>query len=157
MKEIKLTKEMIALVDDTDYETFGQFKWYAQRAGTHWYAARRNSNQVLVLLHREIMNTPTELVVHHLDGNSLNCQRANMTNCTNAQNVQHSCFNLRGVGWDKVNKKYRSKITVNYKTIHLGRFTTEEAAVKAYNEAAIKYFGENATLSVGASLREDDD
>jgi AP2-like factor (euAP2 lineage) len=51
---------------------------------------------------------------------------------------------FRGVSFSKNNKKWRAGIEVKGKSINLGHFTTEEAAAKAYNEAAKKYFGEIA-------------
>ena len=51
---------------------------------------------------------------------------------------------FRGVSFSKNNKKWRAGIEVKGKSINLGHFTTEEAAARAYNEAAKKYFGEIA-------------
>lgn len=51
---------------------------------------------------------------------------------------------LRGVTWDKTNKKWCAQLHAGGKKIHLKRWTTKEEAAKAYNEAALKYFGPNA-------------
>jgi hypothetical protein len=54
----------------------------------------------------------------------------------------------KGVCFDKQTSKWVSHIRVNGKTIKLGRYLIEEEAAQAYNEAAIKYFGEFARLNV---------
>lgn len=45
-------------------------------------------------------------------------------------------------------KKWAVKFRTNEATVRLGRFETAEEAAKAYNEAAIKYFGPNAFQNV---------
>ena len=40
--------------------------------------------------------------------------------------------NAKGYSWDKEKNKWRSLIMVNYKSIHLGYFKTEEEARNAY-------------------------
>ena len=56
----------------------------------------------------------------------------------------------QGVGWREENKKWRSRITVNYKRMHLGHFKTKEEAIVAYNIAAKKYFGNYYTEQLAA-------
>ena len=45
MKEIKLSQNKIAIVDNDNYERLNRFKWYANYDGYNWYA-RRKSNIV---------------------------------------------------------------------------------------------------------------
>ena len=105
-------------------------------------------------MHRDIMKTPKGLEVDHKDYNGLNNQRFNLRNCTHRQNqinkIVISLAPYRGVSWVLKRKKWKIKarIKVNGRNIHLGYFKTEEAAALAYNEAAIKYFGEFAVLNI---------
>jgi group I intron endonuclease len=45
-------------------------------------------------------------------------------------------------------KTYSARIHYNGEEIYLGSFKTEENAAKAYNEAALKYYGEDAKLNI---------
>ena len=49
----------------------------------------------------------------------------------------------RGVSYLKTAELWRAGITVNGSSMNLGDFKSEEAAARAYNTAAKKYFGEN--------------
>ncbi len=54
----------------------------------------------------------------------------------------------KGVYWEKQLKKWRARIKVNYQGVHLGVFSDKEEAAKAYNAAALEYFGEFAKLNI---------
>jgi hypothetical protein len=57
-------------------------------------------------------------------------------------NHKGNCYNktnTKGYHWDKKNNKWRVSIQVNYKTINIGRYNTEEEAKNAYLEAKEKY------------------
>jgi hypothetical protein len=45
------------------------------------------------------------------------------------------------------NGKWKAHIGVNDKDLHLGYFKTEEEAARAYDEAAMKEFGDRAKLN----------
>ena len=160
MKEIKLTQGKITLVDDEDYEYLNQFKWYVFKKGHTYYVARQKSiNGVTktILMHRLIINTPNNMMTDHIDHNGLNNQKYNLRICTNGQNLMnrnpYGASKYLGVYFLKLVKKTReyiyihAGITVNKKTIHLGRFKTEEAAARAYDKAAKQYHGDFANLN----------
>ena len=50
----------------------------------------------------------------------------------------------KGVNQDKLNNKWRAQIMVNGAHETIGRFIKEIDAARAYDEAALKYFGEFA-------------
>ncbi len=98
MKEIRLTKGMVALVDDEDFEELNKHKWHASNKRSHgrdmWYACRRKGKKI-VSMHREIMGTPAGQVCDHGDKNTLNNQRWNLTNVTHLVNMYKS------QGWNR--------------------------------------------------------
>lgn len=155
MKSIPLTQGKFAIVDDQDYGFLMQWKWCARhdKKSDTWYAVSRISgNQRMVPMHRLIMNAPEGMEVDHRDNNGLHNWRGNLRICTGAQNK----YNRRPqkanpTGYKGVylfeGKSWRAKIGFNKKQIHLGTFPTAEAAARAYDAAASKYFGEFAWLN----------
>jgi hypothetical protein len=92
--------------------------------------------------------------VDHINRNSLDNRRENLRSITPTQNSQNakkrkkpSTSKFKGVHWHKRSRTWYATITTDYKQNHLGSFKVEEDAAKAYNEAAIKYFGEFAVLN----------
>lgn len=52
---------------------------------------------------------------------------------------QNENTNSKGYCWDKSSNKWMAKISINYKTIFLGRYDTEEESRQAYLSAKLKY------------------
>lgn len=154
MKEIELTHGAITFVDDADFEELSRHKWHLC-CGVNGYAARNSYNDDGVryteLMHRMIMKAEPKQDVDHIDGNRLNNQKNNLRACTRSQNQanrQHYPHSISGF-WG-VYKHYGgwvAAIKVNYNLIYLGLFHSPEEAAHVRDEAAIKYFGEFATLN----------
>ena len=86
MKKIKLKNGEIVLVDDENYKKLNQYKWCLNSAG---YATRRLNSHKSILMHREIMNTPDNLEVDHIDGNHENNSPTNLrTLCANCHRLK---------------------------------------------------------------------
>ena len=92
MKEIPLTKGMVALVDDCDFEFLNQWKWCASKSMGKFYAIRNTSGieHNTIKMHRVILSRMTDenfVYVDHANGFSLDNQRANLRPATNGQNM----------------------------------------------------------------------
>jgi hypothetical protein len=85
----------------------------------------------------------------------LDCRRANMRLCTNAENrrnqrpLDRGASKYKGVSITKKNtgKKWHASISVSDRIVHLGTFCTEEEAARSYNAAALVHYGEFANLN----------
>jgi hypothetical protein len=151
MKEIPLTKGAVVIVDDADYEWLSQFNWVLllTQDGKR-YAARgamRNGRWgSYVLMHRELLGLTTGdgKQADHKNGNGLDNRRENLRIATPQENMR----NVRGTassgikGAYRQGSRWRAKIAVDGKQIHLGYFDTAEEAGAAYAKAAEQYFGE---------------
>jgi hypothetical protein len=106
-----------------------------------------------IWMHRFIMNTPDGMETDHRDMIRLNNQRYNLRTCTKAQNqrnrtkLSNNTSGFKGVTFN--NGRIQSQIKIDGKLIYLGTFPTPIKAAQAYNDAAIKYFGEFARLNEG--------
>ena len=157
MKRIPLTQDKFALVDDSDFEWLNQWKWCAARDKKTYYAIRKiptNSHprQIIIRMHRQILNAPKEMLVDHRNSNGLDNQRENIRLCTFSQNSQNRCLSrstsgFKGVYWNKRKQKWHSRIRVESKYQNLGYHFCIVKAAKAYDEAAIKHFRDFANIN----------
>ena len=105
-------------------------------------------------LHRLILNAPDCYDVDHINGNTMDNRKCNLQLVTEQQNAAKGKLysanksGYRGVTWHMAGSKWRTQITVNGRSIHLGIYDTKEEAALAYNEAALKHFGNFASLNI---------
>ena len=160
MKEILLTKGMVAIVDDEDYKWVSEWKWHVYENRGNYYAARRKRGvrtigRSTIFMHREIVirnfgKIDDGMHTDHANGNGLDNRKSNLRICTPAQNQYNSrvraggTSKYKGVLWRRERGKWISVLRISGKHIHLGTFTNEIDAAIAYDSAAIKYFGEFA-------------
>ena len=169
MKEIQLTQNKIALVDDEDHYRMNKYKWYALQDNNNDFRAIRSiylgkdiltGRYISEIFHmaREIVNCPDNMLVDHRDHNTLNNQKENLRTCTVNQNQHNSkphanCTSkYKGVSWRKDRNHWRVYICLRniFDQAHhkyLGSFHIEKEAALAYDKAASKEFGEFAYLN----------
>lgn len=149
MKEIKLTQNKVALVDDEDYEYINQWKWYY----SHGYAIRHiqiNKKQHTITMPRIILNTPIEFDIDHINNNKLDNRKENLRSCIHYQNSanrniqRNNKSGFRGVFWVKDRCKWLAYINHLGKHLHLGYFDNIMDAKTKRDEKAKEIFGEFA-------------
>lgn len=147
MKSIPLTRGLVALVDDSDFEKISGFRWHARRKGKTIYAAR-SQNGRRIFMHHEILGSFNQ--TDHRDLNGLNNSRENLRAATHVQNQgntglrKNNTSGFKGVLFDSRLGKWFAKIQPKGKSIVLGCYNSPEEAAKAYDRAAVSYFGDFA-------------
>jgi hypothetical protein len=153
MREIKLTKGKVAIVDDSDYEVLSAFTWYFDGRG---YASRTlcigYPKCKHYRMHRQVLGiVDPKIHVDHINGDRLDNRKSNLRLCSNAENMRNrgalksNTSGFKGVvlsGKDRWRAQIKFKRTYYY----LGIFSTAEAAHEAYKSAAAKLHGEFANF-----------
>lgn len=148
---ITLTKGYTAVIDAADVPLVSDGNWTALVVKHTVYARRvlgPTGNQRAYYLHRVIVGSPEGLEIDHWDRNGLNNRRGNLRLATPEENRRNQGLSVKnrsgfkGVGWDKDAGKWRARIMVKSKLIHLGMFDIKEDAAAAYAKASAELHGE---------------
>ncbi len=162
MRQIALSRGMVALVDDEDYDLLSSFIWHANpthsKTGRQlgFYACRGAAVagvRTTVYMHRVIAGALRGDLVDHADKNGLNNQRSNLRICTAALNNANAAWKVGKSGFRGVypcKKKWAARIQADGITYPLGRFEDRADAARAYDAAAVQKFGSFATLNFPA-------
>jgi len=166
----------VAIVDTKHWNKVKGYRWtilknassrypYAQTSLPHpsgewrYYTYKgekiRQKRRTTLTLHHLILGKPEKgMQVDHKNHNGLDNREENLGAVTRAENQRNrrsqknSSSNYKGVSWDKQHKKWSAHIwnTEENKLIHLGRFTCEKEAARAYNKKALELWGDEHVL-----------
>jgi hypothetical protein len=165
-RTVELSRGLVAVVDDDDYERVAALNWYASPArGTSQPYARSNMSPDRATrgidMQRFIMCASPGQVVDHRDGDTLNNQRSNLRitnffgNSRNRRSKNMRNGGFKGVYPAKSGSRWRAKIVVCSRQLYLGTFGDPVVAARAYDSAALQHFGEFAALNFGGPARLD--
>lgn len=151
----------IVIIDDEDYEKICHIKWHIRPDTNTFYAHGNDWNQnpkSTVQMHRIITGAKKGEIVDHINHNGLDNRKCNLRICTNLENCRNgssergSTSKYLGVHWRKPfdgrRGRFVASIRVNGKLINLISTQSEIEAAFAYNLAAIKHFGQFASINI---------
>ncbi|MCI0551283.1 MAG: HNH endonuclease [Anaerolineae bacterium] len=147
-KQISLSRGLVALVDDADFEYLNQWKWHYAAGYASRNSSRIQGRRKPIRMHRVIMQAPDGIEVDHIDtNNKLDNRRQNLRLCTHVENMSNqkrpanNKSGYKGVCWRPDRNKWQCSITSKDQRIHVGYFLTAEEAAHAYDAKARKLFG----------------
>ena len=149
METIPLSKGKLAIVDSDDLSWLSVMSWHIGSDGYASSCIFVEGKWRKVSMHRLINNTPQGIDTDHINRNRLDNRKANLRDALRGQNRSNSKpsksgSKYKGISFHKTAKKWISSIRVNGKLLHLGYYSCEIEAAKAYDVHAVKYFGEFA-------------
>ncbi len=155
MKEVLLSRGLVAVIDDCDFELVSQFRWCARprcSGDSKFYAHRRSGPNKWVFMHRFVMRIADSSYpeIDHKNGDGLDNRKENLRICTHIQNLANSgsrggTSQFKGVSRHR--KKWQVSIRADGKRFFLGVFDKEIEAALAYDREAILHHGEFALLN----------
>lgn len=170
LKSIKYKEQIFALIDDEDLELVSKISWSPRWDTNTFYAHGGDRNGVFkeyhgsnkrgrtVQMHRIIMGAKPGEFVDHINHNGLDNRKCNLRLCSalenarNGRSAKNANSKYLGVWYEPPRggrkDRYRSAIRVNRKLINLCSTQNEKEAAFAYNAAALKYFGEFASINI---------
>lgn len=165
MKSIPLSRDKFAVVDDEDFERLSAHKWSAancvRKNRVIWFAVRQSKKSEgkprAILMHREIVGVAGKQT-DHKNGDGLDNRRDNLRPASQMQNSQNAHKHIgtssrfKGVSWFARDSLWRAVIQRCGKYVHLGYFANDLDAARAYDTAALKFFGEFALTNKSLQL-----
>lgn len=164
---IPVTQGKVAIVDVDDARYVSGRPWFAIRDHRTFYAGRTlrepGKKKRTQRLHALLM--PECKRVDHINGNGLDNRRCNLRPATRSQNggnrgkqITVSASKFKGVsrknGKWKLKWRWQAYIGGVGRRMHLGYFTSELEAARAYDAAAVRLFGEFARTNKMLGLLE---
>jgi hypothetical protein len=138
-------RSLFTLVNDDDFEWASDYRWRLSNQG---YAIRTlivDGKQIVLSLHREIMQPPPGYVVDHIDFDRLRNTKDNLRILTVQENLMHrSLFRNTSTGYRGVTYKqgkWHARIQKDGRDIHLGDHEDLRTAALVYDACAVKFYG----------------
>lgn len=149
-------------VDDNDYKLVRNYRWHIDKRSYTIYASTnimKNGRSTKIYIHRLIMGYNENFDIDYVNRNGLDNRRVNLRWATRSQNglnrVKNTKSKYKGISFNRSTGKWETYITKDGKHKWLGSFENKLEAAKAYDKAAIYYFGNYALLNFAKETYSD--
>lgn len=149
---IPLTRGLVAIVDEADLTLVEGRRWCAHLKRRTIYAVCREAGRK-IRMHRVILGVPPGIEVDHINGDGLDNRRCNLRMANRLENTRNRRLDADNTtGFKGIRLKpdtprarpWEARIPINGRRVSLGHFATAEEAARAYDNAALRFFGEFA-------------
>lgn len=156
MREVPLSRGLVAIVDDEDFDRVTRLRWYAtpvQQRERRFYAitsVASDGRSRTIYMHRLILNAGAKQIVDHANNDGLDNRRANIRIGTRSLNNANARWAVGKSGFRGVYQKssrWSVQIWRDGQRHTIGSFADKEDAARAYDAAALAFFGDFATLN----------
>jgi len=147
---IPLTKGKFAIVDKADYERLSKYKWFVTDGRDGKFYAARKEGYRIIPMHRDIMQPPPGMVVHHINHNGLDNRRCNLQICRADENQRYRKLGVTASGFIGVypcGRKWRALVQSKGEVLYQKIFADKIEAAMARDDAAAEFFGESARVN----------
>ena len=131
-------------VDEKDISLVTQYTWWRKPNG-YIYTQIGGALKKTLYMHRLVMDAKKGQEVDHINRDPSDNRRSNLRFATRSQQN----MNKNGVrGIDRFKNKWRARIKINRKEIHLGIFNTYEEAVEVRKQKEKLLFKQFANIRI---------
>lgn len=147
---LPLSRGLYAIIDRADSWAVSAHSWSANEVGPGRFYAQAKTRGANLYLHRFILEATRNQLVDHINGDTLDCRRANMRLASAGQNSINAIRVPGATGFRGVTHLYgtfRARIKSGGRQYVIGHFRTATEAARAYDRAALQLHGEFAVLN----------
>lgn len=150
VRELPLTRGMVALVDDNEFDRCNQYNWSVNASsGGRFYASRgiyQGDKYFRIFLHRFILGVPDGVIIDHIDGDPLNNQKSNLRACNHKQNSWNS-YRAHPKPIVTDDGLFSAQVTVDGRVKRFGTYATQDEADEVIRAALVLTRGDYTKVS----------
>lgn len=137
-----------AVIDSKNVDKIKEYTWWIAKKQSNYFIVYTQVKRKTFLLHRVILNIlDKNMVVDHIDHDTLNNIENNLRVCTGPENMQNrkmanrknKTSNTRGVYWRKDHKSWVAQVVLNKRKVFAKEFKDLDKAMVAVADARKKF------------------